>query len=168
MEVKDYIKILYSKMGYLPNHPYHLISDEEMFDAFLKEDGFFADFYPCPDSSLEDKYTALLQCIKEKVTKHLKDNEELPNWIYSYMSLNVTTFNSSERDLDYLAGLLGIEFNSGLSEFNPQVASACYEVSSKWIQKQPSKYANRVPTIFGEPHVIKSLRLDQANMLLSN
>ena len=32
--------------------------------------------------------------------------------------------------------------------------------------KQISKPDRRPPTIFGEPHVVKSLRLDQANVLL--
>ena len=33
--IHDIIKIKYTRLGYLPNYPYHLISDEEMFDAFI-------------------------------------------------------------------------------------------------------------------------------------
>lgn len=168
MEVRNYIKILYSRIGYLPNHPYHLISDKEMFDAFLQEQGVFADYYPCPAESMQDKYNALLDCITDKINKFLNEGEQLPNWVYSYMSLNVITYQSSERDLDYLAELLGLYSPTGLPEFTPEMALSCYEVSSRWIQKQPSKYADRAPTLFGEPHVIKSLRLDQANLLLTN
>lgn len=35
MMLHDQIKIEYVRQGYLPNYPYHLISDKEMFDAFL-------------------------------------------------------------------------------------------------------------------------------------
>ena len=31
----DYIKIKYSQEGYLPNYPYHLLSDKECMNAFL-------------------------------------------------------------------------------------------------------------------------------------
>ena len=33
--VHDVIKIKYAREGYLPDLPYHLISDEEMCDAFI-------------------------------------------------------------------------------------------------------------------------------------
>ena len=33
--IHDIIKIKYSKLGYLPSYPYNLISDKEMFQAFI-------------------------------------------------------------------------------------------------------------------------------------
>ena len=57
MFIHDFIKIMYTDMGYLPNYPYYLISDEEMFDAFLRDDqGFFNDYYPCPADNLQTEY----------------------------------------------------------------------------------------------------------------
>src|SRR5574343_441788 len=35
MFIHDIIKMEYVRQGYLPNFPYHLISDQEMFDAFI-------------------------------------------------------------------------------------------------------------------------------------
>ena len=59
-----------------------------------------------------------------------------------------------------------VKFDNALPEFNAEVAMNCYKISKKWIQKLPSKHAHRPPTMFGETHVTKSLRLDQANILL--
>lgn len=36
--VHDLIKIKYVREGYLPNYPYHLISDSEMCDAFINNE----------------------------------------------------------------------------------------------------------------------------------
>ena len=64
--IHDTIKIKFIKAGYLPNYPYHMISDSEMCDAFLHNEaasgedtqlaGFFVDMYPCPDTVLHPKY----------------------------------------------------------------------------------------------------------------
>lgn len=166
MDIRNYIKMLYSNMGYLPGCPYHLISDKEMFDAFLRDDGFFANEYPCPSEELEEAYEALKECIEGKIKSFLEDDEELPKWIYSYMIMEPITFNSDEQDIAYISDMGNIESAGLLAEFTPAVAHMCYSVSTKWLKKQPSKYADRVPTMFGEAHVVKSLRLDQANILL--
>ena len=82
--IHNNIKIKYVNLGYLPNWPYHLISDEEMFDAFMSNvvidksecrydetsksyvgsklesgQGFFFDNYP-----LLDEEVNLLQCLR--------------------------------------------------------------------------------------------------------
>ena len=73
--IHDIIKIKYINLGYLPNYPYHMISDREMFDAFIdlssNEDSsdssnlenvststphFFEDYYSNPFGP-EDFYT---------------------------------------------------------------------------------------------------------------
>ena len=38
MFIHDLIKIKYIREGYLPNYPYHMISDEEVFNAFINPD----------------------------------------------------------------------------------------------------------------------------------
>lgn len=168
MYIHDIIKILYINLGYLPNYPYYLISDKEMFEAFLKEgDGVLADYYPCPDEMLQEQYDALMDCIKTKIQDFMdKKITELPCWVYSYMLLQTTSVHSSEEDISYLYELSNIVSPTILATFEPQIADVCYEVSKRWLQKSPSGKLDRVPTMFGEPHVIKSMRLDQANVLL--
>lgn len=179
MLVNDYIKINYIELGYLPNHSYFLISDEEMIDAFRKEDGFFNEYYPCPDESSPDMveaYEALRTCIWGKLDAYLEDpeNVKIPNWVYSYMILNAVTFGSEEfggsdeADIAYLYELLGIKSPNPLAEFTPQLAWGCYRTSQEWMKKNPSRYRDRPPTMFGEPHVIKCLRVKQANILIED
>ena len=65
--VHDYIKIKYTREGYLPDYPYHMISDDEMIEAFMKSDsdeGFFFDNYYVKDESLKEQYTTLVQTIR--------------------------------------------------------------------------------------------------------
>ena len=152
-------------MGYLPGTPFYLISDAEMFEAFLKDEGVFADYYPCPDEKFQECYDALLKFITDSILDHLANGTELPKWIYSYMMLRPITYSSPEADIAYLCELANVKNSNIVAEFSPEVAAICYEVSKKWIQKNPARYDNRPPTMFGETHVTKSLRLDQANVL---
>lgn len=165
MFIHNYIKILYMTMGYLSSYPYYLVSDNEMFDAFLKQDGFFADFYPCPDDSLQDAYDALLAAITSHIEAYKSDGTTIPDWVYSYMLMRPVTFQSDEADISYICDMGGITSNGLLAEFTPEVAKLCYDVSVRWLQKQPNKYGDRPPTMFGETHVTKSLRLLEANIL---
>lgn len=165
MFIHDVIKIRYVNMGYLPGYPYDLISDAEMFDAFLKEGGFFDDFYPCPYDDLREDYDNLKAYIVDSITNYLKDGSVIPDWVYSYMIMRPITFESEEPDIAYLCDLANIDSPKAEAEFTEEVAQTCLRVSKKWIQKLPSRDAQRPPTMFGETHVTKSLRLDQANIL---
>lgn len=170
MFTHDIIKIQYVNIGYLPNIPYHMISDKEMFEAFLKEDGgFFSDYYPCPSDELASAYTALLECITQRITEHMEDpTVEIPNWVYSYMLLAPITYESPEADISYLYDLLNMTSDNSLEQFTPEIAEGCYKASVDWLRKQPAGTVDRPPTMFGEPHVIKNLRLTQANVLIDN
>ena len=165
MFIHDVLKIQYINMGYLPGYPYHLISDAEMFEAFLKDGGVFNDFYPCPEDSMQEAYDALRQGIENAINAYLESGTEIPNWVYSYMLRIPITYQSDEVDIAYLCELGNIDVPTTVAEFNEEVAEMCLDVSTKWILKQPSKYKDRPPTMFGEAHVIKSLRLDQSNIL---
>lgn len=158
---------MYVDMGFLPNYPYHLISDKEMFDAFLREDGFFETYYPCPDPEFEDAYDALLQCITNYINNFETDGTPIPNWVYSYMIMRPVTYESDEEDIDYICELANIDKPDLLAVFTKQVAETCFEVSTRWLQKMPSA-DRRPPTMFGENHVTKSLRLTQANILFDS
>ena len=169
MFIHDVIKIQYVNIGYLPNRPYALISDKEMFEAFLKGDEcFFSDFYPCPAESMQEKYDALKTCIQEKIAAYLENptEVEIPSWVYSYMLMTTITYESENAEISYLYDLLNMETPTGLPDFNEEVATRCYEESEQWLKRIPSVHIDRPPTMFGEPHVIKSLRLQEANVLI--
>lgn len=167
VHIHNIIKIMYSEMGFLPDYPYHLISDKEMFDAFLRQDGFFATYYPCPDSEFDEAYSKLLNFIMDAVTEFQQQGTPLPDWIYSYMIMRPVTYESPESEIDYICEMANIEKPDVLATFTLQVAETCYEVSKKWLTKIPSA-SRRPPTMFGETHVTKSLRLTQANVLLDS
>lgn len=169
MFLTDIIKIMYVNIGYLPNYPYHMISDKEMIDAFRRDDGVFNDYYPCPDPSLEDKHMALKLAIWKECDNYLENNSlsaTLPAWVLSFMLLRPISVQSDELDIAYLYELTNVEPESTLTEFSAPLASACYDASEEWIKKKPSLNRDRPPSIFGETHVTKCLRLKAANLLI--
>ena len=170
--IHDTIKINLIQQGYLPNYPYHLISDSEMCDAFINEDGtgYFYDHYPLVDQSLKVPYDNLVSAIIYYINECKKpevDEYVFPDWVYSYMLGAVISVNSDDYDIQDLADMLNIEIEYGI--FSASLSSACYEVSQEWLKKvtPENRYLTvddqtldlRPPTIFGEPHVIKYLRL---------
>ena len=164
MFIHDIIKIQYINEGYLPNYPYHMITDKEMFDAFLLTDeGYFDVNYPLLDGLLAEPYRELKAGIKECIDAYLTNGTEIPSWVYSYMLGNTTSINSDTYDIMYLYELLNIE-TSQSDIFGSEVQVACYKVSKEWLSKLPAKYGSRPASIFGEPHVIKSLRLASVNV----
>lgn len=183
MFVHDIVKIKLSNAGYLPNYPYHLISDIEMCNAFLPYEyddadpyagydecmeapiNYFRDYYPLIDDSLIEPYKELVKDIAWHLNqlKQANDTYTLPDWIYSYMLNSTISVNSSQLDLHDLFVLLGTD--NLYDEFTVDCAVACYNESKQWIAKLlPSKKIHRPPTIFGEPMIIKSCRLKATNI----
>ena len=194
MLVHDIIKIKYVNLGYITkNYPYHLISDEEMFNAFIDvgtgftsslidpETRFFDMYYPNPFNP-GDKYSRTNSAgevievidiyeeynkLKDYISKSIKEylsyvgtpdeaSHPLPNWIYTYM-LGEVVYNQSEYlDIQDTLALLGCSNID--NEFNKQACATCYATSLKYISTL--KTGLRPPTVFGEPHVIKQLRLE--------
>lgn len=178
--IHDIIKIKYSTLGYLPDYPPHLISDIEMFDAFLPfknvgkahqeldeaELSFFKDFYPCNLNEIKSKYNELINSIAYHINiSKTSNNDDLkvPDWIYSYMLGEVVSPSTSTHiQIANLANLMGI--NNEFDEFDDELYKACYQVSKLWLDRYPKdKLDHRPPTIFAEPHVYKALRLAQAD-----
>ena len=172
------IKIKYIREGYLKNYPPNMISDSEMCDAFLNdsESGcFFKDYYPLLSDELSVEYDNLLTAIKYHINslKHSKsDNAKLPDWVYSYMLGSVISVNSDKLDIHDLLVSMNVDNIDDI--FTEDASKICYELSRTWLKKYPLKtYPEdtsllepgqsminlRPPTMFGEPHVIKSLRL---------
>lgn len=215
----DIIKIKYTRLGYLPNYPYHLISDEEMFNAFINleitddssgssdsVERFFDDYYPNPfedvnmiylgsageEISLRGEYLRLKNYIVEIINEYLshrgavdEDEYEIPDWIYSYMLGEViynvpgTADDFQYKDIhDTLLSLDNIQVDISRvideageedliqllnddhinNEFNRVSCLRCYIESTKYISTLTTGI--RPPTVFGEPHVIKQLRME--------
>lgn len=182
MLLHDILKIKYVKFGYIKkNYPYHLISDQEMFNAFIDLGDqdfntnttvidpnvrFFDILYPNPfttseeDKPYRDTYVALkayiIDTINDYLAKYGTENEvTIPNWIYTYMLGEVVYNQSDYLDIQDTLELLGC---SNLDNtFTKDACRACYKVSSGYISTLTAD--TRPPTIFGEPHVIKRLRM---------
>lgn len=194
--INDIAKIALVRLGYLPDYPYHLISNEELADAFFTtkslpdsseldttyvndSDMFHTVYYlPMTWAGLEEPYQLLHDTIRQIVftwkqlqkgsvsTKEISvagitytiDAAELPEWIYSYMFSIVITETSPILDIHDLLVLL--DKDNINDEFTLDAAQKCYEVSQKWVVRVVGG-KRRPATIFGEPHVVKSLRLQQ-------
>lgn len=163
--LNDNIKIKFVREGYLPNWPYHEISNEEMCDAFISNgDGYFYDNYPLLDESLKDQYDELVSAISYHLDKmRISDDPDymLPYWVYSYMVGSVISINSDTRDIHDLLVCLNVDNIDDI--FTPAAQQWCYQVSKGWISKLTIKNLDhRPPTMFGELHVVKALRLLEA------
>lgn len=165
------VKVKYTDEGYLPNLPPHLISDKEMFDAFIENDiSYFFMNYPLLAEPLKDVYDELVTAIRYHISQYLDNNVELPDWVYSYM-LGVTINNSSPQlDRHFLLENLNCDvIDDKMTELSQ---SRCYQVSKKCVNRLTKSerqvyvgenddiLVTRPPTIFGEPHVIKYLRVN--------
>lgn len=166
--VHDVAKILYSDEGYLPYYPYHMISDEEMIDAFVKSDScFFNDFYPLPSDTFETEYNDLKSYITKCCDKYLLDGTAIPDWVYSYMLGKVVGPLSDQKDVHDLFVLLNLD--NLYDEFNEGIYSSILSISNKvigtyFVKSHSSEVEYRPATMFGEPHVIKYLRLEQVSV----
>lgn len=87
--------------------------------------------------------------------------ELIPDWIYSYMLGIVVGPNSNIKDRHDLLVLLGTDNID--DEIDAVSVVKCYNTSKAWLNSISSGRKD-CPTIFGEPHVIKALRLNNLNM----
>lgn len=166
MLIHDIIKIKYAREGFLPDYPYHLVSNEEMVQAFLREDKecFFYDNYPCIDDSLRKFYDPLVEQIKFHLDRFLeRDNKKstkLPNWVYSYMIGSTIGPHSDLYDIHDLLVMMNLDNIE--DELRVPAYLEMYKISQKYVRKlTEEERLHRPPTIFGEPHVVKILRLEQ-------
>lgn len=167
----DAIKIQYIQSGYLPDHPYHLISDMELLDAFIiNDENFFDDNYNI--ETQDEELLELHKMLKDEIIYHVnqaKDNNDIsyiPTWVTSYMLGSVICQTSQLKDIDDLISLSNITDVVPAGQFNDILYRSNANISKDWIGKLPStKKEHRPITVFGEPHVIKSLRLAQVDVL---
>lgn len=167
----DTIKIKYIQTGYLPDWPYHLISDNEMLDAFIINDSnFFDDNYSITssDESIMNLHKALKDDILHFVSeaKRLNTLSVLPEWVISYMIGAVVSETSNIKEIDDLISLSNLVDDVPAGQFNDILYRSNAKISRDWIAKLPSSKKNHRPvSLFGEPHVIKSLRLAKVDVL---
>ena len=157
--VIDNIKVKYSQEGYLPDYPPHLISDEEMCEAFIPNRvtknyydnssepfSYFYDTYPLVNKNLEDKYQTLVNAIKYHFVRFLTKvkafYEPLPDWVYSYMLGQVVNQQSVQDDRHYL--LSGIGYDNIDDVLNSDAEAQIYNISRRWVNKldKSIKFAN--------------------------
>lgn len=111
---------------------------------------------------------------------------EIPDWVYSYMLGAVIGPRSTVLDIHDI--ILPMNVDNIDDEFGAEQAHACYEVSKNWINKTGSSKIHTITeddmnrlhlpailfsigdiislrpvTIYGESHVIKSIRLTQVS-----
>ena len=195
MLIHDIIKIKYVQLGYIKkNYPYHLISDEEMFNAFIDlgtgftgsmidpDVRFFDSYYPNPfaeedyiyqkknsrgeiidEISLKGEYDKLQAYIISSINGYLQyygtpeeTEHQLPDWIYTYMLGEVVYTQSEYLDIQDILAML--DCSNLDNEFTRDACVACYATSLNYISTLTTGI--RPPTIFGEPHVIKNLRME--------
>ena len=159
--VNDIIKIKFIESGYLPDYPYHLISDNEMLDAFISpsensndyNQGYMFDMYPIDDSwsdELKSAYNNLIKSFKSEIDNYKSDNSNntISDRLYSYMLGSVIGPNSDKRDIHDLLVLLGYDNIDDI--FTQKAAERCLSISSDMYTNSPS--------MFGELYVIQVLR----------
>lgn len=131
--------------------------------CMLSDNCYFSANYPCLYDSLEDAYNKLVDCIYYHISAYLNSCDTssvqyVPDWVYSYMNGSVISVNSLQSDIHDMLVLMNMDNPN--DEFTKDIMLSCMTISKKWIDKlPPSKNVNRPPTMFGEPHVIKSLRI---------
>lgn len=177
----DRIKIKFALDGYLPDLPSHLISDIEMMNAFLINDsGYFYQMYPLSADNLKEQYQTLITAIRyhmsvaKNAIKKAIEPYVLPDWIQAYMLDSVLSVHSRQTQMHHFLVALNVDNLEDIYDGNAQ--RACFRASQKWLQRTHKKELvsfegaqidTRPPTMFGEPHVIKALRLEEVDPVLS-
>ena len=203
--IHDVVKIQYTREGYLPDWPYHLVSDQEMCDAFIKlpdsiseyitsdyfgptvEDTkntvdwyssflndtesicYFKDNYPLIDESLSTYYKNLVNRIFYEIQEfnnNLDADKELPDWIYSYMLGVAIGPNSSTLDIHGMISSQAVGTDNIDDYYDLDCAIQCLKISILWLKRVivPEGAVQRPPTMFGEPHVLKFIRLFEESL----
>ena len=215
MLIHDVIKIRLTNDGYLANYPYHMMSDREMFAAFMGNGtvNYFTDNYPCLDRTndvLKTLRNQLALSVLYYTAMYQVAEQAIPDWVYSYMLGSTLSVYSDKLDIHDLNAQLHTENDS--DEFTLASSVACMQESAKNLgyfvinqttpiplegeKKQAVEdifrntvidteqvegtvteitaydlYHNsgdtvhtRPVSIFGEPHVLKSLRLRQISL----
>lgn len=128
---------------------------------------YFKDNYPLIDESISLQYKELVNRIFYEIQEfknNLNDDKVLPNWIYSYM-LGICIGPSSDKlDIHDMISAMGVDNLE--DDYDIYCAQKCLEISTIWLKKIIVSQGDvaRPPTMFGEPHVLKAIRLNQESL----
>lgn len=207
MLIHDVIKIRLTNDGYLANYPYHMMSDREMFTAFIGNNpgNYFTDNYPCLDKTndvLKILRNQLALSVLYYTAMYQAAEQAIPDWVYSYMLGSTISIYSDKLDIHDLNAQLHTENDS--DEFTLASSVACMQESAKTLGYVTINQVTAIPleaekkqavedifrnvmidtdlsaydlyhnngdviyvrpvSVFGEPHVLKSLRLRQISL----
>ena len=181
MFIHDLIKIALVNEGYLPNYPYHLISDKEMCDAFMGRrydasqgnyylTGYYVDNYPVQTVSPAisdvtmsyDNLTLSIYVMLQLYLLYQSDNKSftLPDWVYSYLLGTVISVHSDKKDIHDLIYPLGVDNIDDV--FTAEAMSACNAESIQWIRRSnqvdtmtiPSEYITSIESMLTDFYMI--------------
>ena len=131
--------------------------------CYVSAECYFSVNYPLLQDEMRDAYNDLVDAIYYHIQTHLDSVCDVipvavPDWVYSYMNGAVIGVNSDSLDKHDFFSLMNLDNQAG--EFTKEIFESCLDISTKWVKKlPPSKNTMRPPTMYGEPHVIKSLRI---------
>lgn len=114
------------------------------------------------DGELNNKDILLLRQLLEsgQTGNYILSDVIVSNWVYSYMLGTVVGQNSSIPDKHDLLVMLGTD--NTYDEYDEKSAKACLTVSTEYLTRIGD--SSRAPTMFGEPHIIKELRLKESSL----
>lgn len=108
--------------------------------------------------NLTDELSANMNKLIDYNRSNSDESFVLPDWVYSFMLGRVVGPKSDTLEKHDLLVLLDTDNTD--DNFDGISSYSCYQVSRLWVNKLKGDDM-RPPTVFGEPHVIKSLRLQQ-------
>lgn len=186
--IHDIIKIKYTDLGYLPDYPYHLLSDSEMCDAFLpkaipddvelKDFNEFVDDISCyfydnyyihltEDENAEDNdmlrifgyYKTLTQNLKYWLDKCKANlNDSYTMPNWVYQYMNGTVLGEDRNVNDMHQFLVDIDDDNLDDEYNESIYQQCYNLSYKCLSRIKD-LDHRSPSIFVDPTILRYVRL---------
>lgn len=114
------------------------------------------------DGELNSKDVLLLRRLLEtgQANSYILSDVSISEWVYPYMLGNAVGQYSSIPDKHDLLVMLGTD--NTYDEYDEKSAKACLATSQEYLNRISNNL--RAPTMFGEPHVIKALRLKESNL----
>lgn len=154
------------------------IDVEEVVSIWEKEtdNQFFRDYYylqECKKDAIDYKlkygYRNLVYQLYYHIDafkKDLSDSPKLPDWVYSYMLGESVGPRSDTIDIHDFITLMDVD--NLYDDYNNTCARTCLDFSSEWLEKRIHIDIHRPATPFGEPHVVKYLRLLNSDMVVDD
>ncbi len=130
---------------------------------------YFKDNYPLIGDSISTYYKDLVNRIFYEIQEfnNNPDNDKvLPDWVYSYMLGVAIGPNSNKLDIHDMISSEAVGTDNLEDDYNLYCAIECLRISKEWLKRVivPTGEVQRPPTMFGEPHVLKYIRLFEESL----